>query len=218
MRILSVVLTVLFGVLFVSLMVNAVTTISTNVDTDGNLVVDGTSTLTGLTSMIQASSTRLSVHDTAYFGGTATSSFTSAGVLTLTNGETIDNATNGVVTVTATTLKLVGTASTSAITVGDESVPTINGLSFGYCNFTDTTVTATSTNYFNCTTNTANTLVSGDRVFVQATSSFDTGFLIEAASTTGVSTINVRVRNVSGFLGAPDTTLGGTSLNFWAVR
>lgn len=61
----------------------AATTISTNVATDGTLSVTGASTLTGLTSMVQASSTRLSVIDTAYFGGTATSTFSSAGALTL---------------------------------------------------------------------------------------------------------------------------------------
>lgn len=217
-KVVSVVLTVVFGVLLVSLVANAVTTISTNVNTGGTLTVDGASTLTGLTSMIQASSTRFSVHDQLYVGGSATTSINSAGVITLTNGETIANATNGDITLTATNVVLVGTASSSAIKVGDEAVPTINGLSFGFCNFSDTTVTATSTNYFDCTTNTASSLVSGDRVFVQATSSFDTGFVLEAASTTGVSTINVRVRNISGSLGAPDTTLGGTSLNFWAVR
>lgn len=61
----------------------AATTISTNISTAGTLSVTDTSTLTGLTSMIQASSTRFSVHDTAYFGGTATSTFSSAGALTL---------------------------------------------------------------------------------------------------------------------------------------
>src|SRR3989338_10710187 len=80
-KIVSVVLAVVFGVLVVSFAVNAVTTISTNIDTDGTLTVDGASTLTGLTSMIQASSTRFSVHDTAYFGGSATSTFDSAGNL-----------------------------------------------------------------------------------------------------------------------------------------
>src|SRR3989338_9202564 len=82
-KIISVVLAVIFGVLVVSLVANAVTTISTNLDTDGTLTVDGASTLTGLTSMIQASSTRFSVHDTAYFGGSATSTFDSAGNLTV---------------------------------------------------------------------------------------------------------------------------------------
>lgn len=140
--------------------------------------------------------------------------------ITLENGEIISNGTDGTIKlgIAGNVVQVLGTASSSAIKVGDESVPTINGLSFGYCTFSDTTVTASSTNFFDCTTSTANTLVSADRVFVQATSSFDTGFVIEAASTTGVSTINVRVRNISGHLGAPDTTLGGTSLNFWAVR
>ena len=140
--------------------------------------------------------------------------------VTLENGETITNGTDGVIKLggASDSVQVLGTASTSALKVGDESVPTINGLSFGYCTFSDTTVTASSTNYFDCTTTPTAALVSGDRVFVQATSSFDTGFVIEAASTTGVSTINVRVRNISGVLGAPDTSLGGTSLNFWAVR
>lgn len=61
----------------------AATTISTNIVTEGTLSVTGASALTGLTSMVQASSTRLSVHGTAYFGGTATSTFSSAGALTL---------------------------------------------------------------------------------------------------------------------------------------
>src|SRR3989338_11106846 len=74
-------------------MVQAATTISTSITTDGALSVGTTATLTGavtaastlgvtgLTSLGQASSTRLSVFDTAYFGGSATSSFSSAGVL-----------------------------------------------------------------------------------------------------------------------------------------
>lgn len=72
------------AVVFISAgIAQAATTISTNVSTDGTLSVTGASTLTGLTSMVQASSTRLSVHDTAYFGGSATSTFSSAGALTL---------------------------------------------------------------------------------------------------------------------------------------
>src|SRR3989344_940070 len=68
-KIISVVLAVMFGVLVVSFVANAVTTISTNVDTDGNLVVDGTSTLTGLTSMVQASTTgSLTVGDSVIDG------------------------------------------------------------------------------------------------------------------------------------------------------
>ena len=78
-KIISVVLAVILGVLVVSFVANAVTTISTNVDTDGNLVVDGTSTLTGLTSMIQASSTRFSVHNKLYVGGSSTTTIDDTG-------------------------------------------------------------------------------------------------------------------------------------------
>jgi len=80
-KVISVILAVVFGVLLISLVVNAASTISTNIETGGTLSVTGASTLTGLTSMIQASSTRFSVHDTAYFGGSATSTFDSAGNL-----------------------------------------------------------------------------------------------------------------------------------------
>lgn len=139
--------------------------------------------------------------------------------ITLENSETISNGTNGTITLTADVMKLVGTASTSAITVGDEpAAPTINGMVFGYCSFGNTTVTASSTAYFNCTAIPAGALVENDRVFVQATGTLDTGFVFEAASTTGVSTIQIRVRNVSGELAAPDTTMGAASINFWAVR
>ena len=139
--------------------------------------------------------------------------------LTLLNGETITNATDGEVQVTATTLKLIGTASTSAIRVGDEpAAPEIQGMVFGYCSFGDvTTFTASTTKYADCTTVPAGALLAGDRVFVQATSSFDSMFVITAASTTGVSTINLRILN-TGLDGAADETLGGTSINFWAVR
>ena len=138
--------------------------------------------------------------------------------VTLENGETIGNGTDGTVTVTADVLKLVGTASTSALIIGDEpAAPTINGLVHGYCSFTDVTLAASSTNGFtSCTTVPAGALVAGDRVFVQATSSFEQAFIITAASTTGVSTIQLRILNTG--LGTADGTLNGTSINFWAVR
>ena len=86
-KIISVVLAVILGVLVVSFVANAVTTISTNVDTDGNLVVDGTSTLTGLTSMIQASSTRFSVHNKLYVGGSSTTTIDDTGDISVAAGE-----------------------------------------------------------------------------------------------------------------------------------
>lgn len=198
---------VLAGVLFVTMAVNASTTISTNIQTDGNLNVSGT-----------ASTTLFSATGVSYFGGTATSSFTTAGVLTLQNNETISNATNGTITLGADNTVLVGTASSSAIQVGDEpSAPTINGLVFGYCTFGNVTLAASTTEGFaNCTSSLTNALVVGDRVFVQATSSFESQYVITAASTTGVNTIQLRILNTG--LGVADGTLSGTSVNFWAVR
>lgn len=169
------------------------TTIGENISTTGTLSVTGLST---------------------FLGGATTTG------ITLLNGETITNATDGTITLGATNLVMVGTASTSAIKVGDEpAAPTINGMVFGYCSFSDvTSFTASTTKYVNCTTVPAGALTASDmRVFVQATSSFDAPFVITAASTTGVSTINLRVLN-TGLDGTADETLGGTSVNFWAVR
>ncbi len=113
-RIVSVILSVVFGVLLISLMVNAATTISTNVQTDGTLSVTGASTLTGLTSMIQASSTRFSVHDTAYFGGSATSTINSAGDLLVVGSTTLQNFTFTTATGTsATTTNFFSTVASS---------------------------------------------------------------------------------------------------------
>ena len=138
--------------------------------------------------------------------------------LTLLNGETITNATDGEVQITATTLKLIGTASTSAIKVGDEpAAPTINGLVFGFCSFGNVNITASTTEGFvNCTATPAGALLANDRVFVQATSSFQSMYIITAASTTDANTIQLRILNTG--LGGADGTLEGTSINFWAVR
>ena len=197
----------------------AATTISTNILTGGTLGV------TGLSSLGSASSTMLSANS-AYFGATATSTFSSAGALTLIadltlqNGETISNSTNAVVSIggASDTVKILGTASTSALKVGDEpAAPTMNGMVFGYCSFADVTLAASSTAGFaDCTATPAGALVASDRVFVQATSSFEGQYVITAASTTDTNTIQLRIMNTG--LGAADGTLSGTSVNFWAVR
>jgi len=69
----------------------------------GNTTVAGTLGVTGLTSLGQASSTRFSVFDTAYFGGTATSTFDSAGNLSV----------NGTITTSGYLVKSVNTALTA---------------------------------------------------------------------------------------------------------
>ena len=141
-------------------------------------------------------------------------------LITLENGETISNATDEVVTIDSDTLVLVGTASTSAIRVGDETAtPVINGLVHGFCSMAAdaTSFTASTTKYIECTTSVTGALTTSDRIFVQATSSLDTPFVIQAASSTGVSTISLRILN-TGLDGLADATLGATSFNFWAVR
>src|SRR3989338_8698823 len=205
------------------------------------LMVTGAATLystlnvTGLTTLANASTTNISASNALWIGGNATT--TSAGAitanglatflggattttLTLLNGEIISNATNGVVAIggASDTLKILGTASTSALIVGDEpAAPTINGMVFGYCSFGDVNITASTTEGFaSCTTVPAGALLANDRVFVQATSSFQSMYVITAASTTGVSTIQLRILNTG--LGGADGTLEGTSINFWAVR
>ena len=88
---------------------------------------------------------------------------------------------------------------------------------FGYCSFGNVTLAASSTEGFaNCTATPAGALVAGDRVFVQATSSFESMKIITAASTTDTNTIQLRILNTG--LGVADGTLSGTSINFWAVR
>lgn len=230
-----VIFSAILSVTLLAAIVQGATTISTNIQTDGTLSVTGASTLTGAATL----SSTISVTGLAtLLGGATTTTLTLlngevisnatdgtiqlAGIasttsITLLNGETITNATDGTITLGATNVVLVGTASTSAIRVGDEpAAPVINGLVFGYCSFGDTAITASTTAYVDCTSSVTGALTTSDRVFVMATSSLDNAFIIQAASSTGVSTINLKVFNTG--IGTADGTLGGTSVNFWAVR
>jgi len=107
-----------------------------------------------------------------------------------------------------------GVASTSALKVGDEIASTINGLVFGYCTLAAIDVSAATTTYAYCTGATG--VISGDRVFVQATSSMPTATWITAASSTATAgQINVRLH---AEIGATAIGAGTVSLNVWAVR
>ena len=207
---LAMTIAVVAGVLFVVGGVQAATTISTNISTGGTLDV------TGLTTMIQASSTRFSVHDTAYFGGTATSSFTAAGVLTLQNGETISNATNNTIAITATNVTFSGLASSTTLKVGDDAVSTISGLVFGYCTAPSLNVAATSSATLICASATG--VTTSYRVFVQATSSLPANFVVQAASSSAADTIQIRVFNMATSTPSYAADTGINSFNFWAVR
>lgn len=209
---LTMTIAVVVGVFTVVGAAQAVTTISTNVDTGGTLNVTGLSTLTNASTTILSTTGNFMVNGfattTASNGNIAT-----AGTLTVVGASTL----TGNVTAAGSVI-IAGTASTSALKVGDEpAAPTMNGMVFGYCSFTDVTLAASSTDGFaSCTTVPAGALVVGDRVFVQATSSVQAPYIITAASTTGVSTIQLRILNTG--LGGADGTLEGTSVNFWAVR
>ena len=72
-------------------------------------------------SFIQASSTRFSVFDKAYFGGSATSSFDSTGALSLATALTVGNGGTGATTLTGV-LKGNGTSAFTAATAGTDYV------------------------------------------------------------------------------------------------
>lgn len=111
----------------------------------------------------------------------------------------------------------VGTASSSALRVGADQNSTINGLIVGFCSFSNvTSFTASTTKFVHCTGATG--LTTDYKVFVQATSSFESAFVIQAASSTASGIISLRVLNTDMDSNNGDTTLNGTSINFWAVR
>ena len=183
-------LSILGGVALGATLVGAVTTISTNVVTEGTLSVTGLSTLTaGYVS--QASST-------------VVGAFTATGAAAL--GSTLD-------VTGATTLASTTATSFKAGQTGTQHT----GLVSGYCTIANVSVTASSTGMVSCSSATG--VASGDRVFVQATSSLPDNFVIQAASTTATDVIQVDILNIPTTTadgGADDT--GVHSFNFWAVR
>ena len=120
----SVSLSVILTFVFVFAVAYSTTTISTNIST-GNLTVTGTAGITGVTTMINASTTNLTVSGISYLTGvttmvnaSTTQALTVAGVsylnsIQLNNGETIDNAIDGVIRTNATS-SVNGLATTTA--------------------------------------------------------------------------------------------------------
>ena len=96
---------------------------------------------------------------------------------------------------------------------------TVSGLNFGYCTAPAVTVTASSTGTLLCASATG--VVSGDRVFVSATSSLPKNFVIQTASTTADGIIQIAVYNeawADGVHQGASVTTGINSFNFWAAR
>ena len=87
----SLALSLIFSTLFIGVSVGAATTISTNITTGGNLTVSGTTGLTGLTTMVYASSTGQSLTRNLMVNGMATTTG-SNGNVELRGGLTVGDA------------------------------------------------------------------------------------------------------------------------------
>jgi len=182
------VLAVLGGVALGATLVGAVTTISTNVVTEGTLSVTGLSTLTaGYVS--QASST-------------VVGAFTVTGAATL--GSTLD--VTGATTLASTTA--------TGFKVGQTGTRH-TGILSGYCTIAAGGHTASTTKQFTCASATG--VTTSDRVFVQATSSMPAMFIVQAA-TSSTDAIEVAILNTGVGTTTAGGLVGPTSLNFWAVR
>src|SRR3989338_6630537 len=167
-----------------------------------------TFTVSGLPSLGQASSTRLSVFDTAYFGGSATTTINSAGNVSVAG----TLAVTGASTLAGATFS--GLASSTTLKVGNDSVSTVSGLIFGFCT-ASITATASTSAYADCSGATG--VTSSYKVFLQATSSLPSQIVLQAASSTVTTgTINIQVLN-TGITGG-NVSASVNSFNFWAVR
>ncbi len=115
------------------------------------------------------------------------------------------------------TLEVVGTASsTNLIVGGDGTNGNIGGIVFGTCSLARTTITASSTLAVNCSSATG--ITTSHRVFVMATSTLNSGFIIQAASSSAASTINLAIYN-AGDIGTTSTSIGATTLiNFFGIK
>jgi hypothetical protein len=197
----STTVSVLASIFAVSGIVYAATTIGTNVTVDGLLTQTGAATF----------SSTVTVADTATFNGSNV--FGNAGTDTNLFTGTLQASTTALFTSGLTSYS---TASTSALVVGGPT--TVNGIVAGFCNIPDTTITASSTDFADCTGATGLGAGNGYRVFVMATGSLPTNLMIRAASSSAVTanTINVEIFN-TGLTPNTDTT-GNISFNFWAFR
>ena len=91
------------------------------------------------------------------------------------------------------------------------------GMVSGSCTIASISVNASSTGMASCASATG--VVSGDTVFVQAINTIPDNFLVQAASTTADTVIQIDLANIPTTTAdsGPDTT-GAISFKFWAVR
>lgn len=182
--------------------VSAATTITTNIATGGSLSVTGASTLTGLTTMVYASSTTQSITGDFLFGGFATTSAANGNFLT--GGKVAIGTTS--VTVSSHALDVTGTTTSSnGIVIGSVGSP-ISRFLFGTCgvDFPAFSAAVGSSTIADCS---ATGVTTSDKIFVAlASSTMDNPYFLLAASSTSASVIQIQVSNAS-------TTSAGTTWN-----
>ncbi len=201
-------LPVVLSVLLVAVGASAATTISTNITTGGTLSVTGASTLTALSTHVagfvsQASSTVVGAFTTTganVFGGT----------LTLGNGETIANSTDGTISLGAATTSMTGaTMSNGFISSASSTVAgnlTVTG-TFSPAQTSASVFTVTGLTTMNGGASTTNLSASGILwVGGRATTTGSTGN-IETAGTLSVTGLTT---NVAGFVSQASSTVVST--------
>lgn len=198
---------------------NATTTAAGALSLVSNLSVGGTVTatgaaslsstlgVTGLATLVQASTTRLSVIDTFYVGTTATTTISGAGNVlvggTLTSTAGLNTFGNVIMTgsstlPTATSTGLITAQSMKVSSDGADSV--ISGLVFGTCGLPNgTSVAASSTAYMVCTIATGAIPTSGYAILIQKPGQANGGMppdvFVTEASSTAASTIRIALYN-----------------------
>ncbi|MBI2075556.1 MAG: hypothetical protein HYT82_02730, partial [Candidatus Harrisonbacteria bacterium] len=163
------------------------------IETQGNLTVVGTANVTGVTTLVYASTTGVSLNRTSalMLGGTAT-------VTSLTG-----------------LIETQGTASSTSLIVGGGS--TITGMVTGFCNIPNTTIQSSTTLGVLCSSATG--ILTSHRVFVSATGSLPVNFAITQASSSAVDTIGLLVRNLNtGSEATTSASTGNVSFNFFGVK
>lgn len=176
----------------------------------GNVGIGTSNPLTTLEVVGTASSTRVIVTSQSATTTVSTGGFT-VGTTQLVVQQTSGNVGLGV-TNPATVLEVLGTASSTGLRVGGYT--TFANLIAGSCNMANATVTASTTGAALCTGATG--VNSNSKVFLMATSSLPSNFIITNASSTATDgTIGLMLFNT----GVPGTTTtNNISLNYWSFR
>lgn len=211
--------------------VQAATTISTSILTNGTLGVTGVSTFGATASTTISAAGVLTTPSGAvalFLGGASTTQFT------LLSGDTIKNtsasSTEITGTLTTATSSMSGLTVTSSATLASTTATTMKvghvgtGMTrivSGYCVTASISIPATNASstqtYANCTpSGGASVITSGDRVFVQATSSLPYYIVVQSASSTasgGLITVGL-----TNFSTSTSPAAAIYSFNFWAFQ